>query len=78
MTKLIVAFSSCLKAPKFIQAISVGKAEHHFALLLNKLEMTNYSYLKLPVLVTERLTSPIAFHVDPEYYAGFTTKFSLL
>jgi hypothetical protein len=26
--------------------------------------MTNC--LKLPVLVTERLTSPIAFHVDPE------------
>jgi hypothetical protein len=76
MTKLIVAFSSCLKAPKFIQAISVGKAEHHFALLLNKPEMTNY--LQLPVLVTERLTSPIAFHVDPEYYAGFTTEFSLL
>jgi hypothetical protein len=65
MTKLIVAFSSCLNAHKFIQAIYVGNVEHHFAVLLNKPEMTNC--LKTPIHVTERLTSPIAFHVDPEY-----------
>jgi hypothetical protein len=70
MTKLIVAFSSCLKALKII-----GKAELNFARLLNKAEMTNC--LKLPVLFNERLLSPTAFHVDPEYCVEFTTKFNL-
>jgi hypothetical protein len=71
MTKLIVASSSCLKAPKII-----GKAELHFAQLYNKDDMTNC--LKLPVLFTERLPTSIEFYVDPEYYVDFTTEFSLL
>jgi hypothetical protein len=71
MTKLIVTFSSCLKATK-----TIGEAELRFVRLLNKAEMTNF--LKHPVLFTERLLSPIAFHVDPQHYVDFTTEFSLL